>query len=346
MNAQAQNWGEIRMQRIRSLLVFPLFPCVFAFTILLSIGCDSKDPSAGQSGVQKLTLQLNWKPEPQFGGFYAAPFDAHGLKVDVREGGVGTPTVQMVATEQVPFGVVSADEVVLNRAHGGDVVALLAVFQTNPQGLMTRASRGFTDIGDIFRNDGTVAMQQGLPYANFLKSKYGFDQVRIVPSPGGDLSVFLKDEKYAMQCFATSEPLAARKAGVAPKTFLVADAGYNPYTTVLVTHGNSLRARPEIVQKVTDAVRAGWVAYLADPAMTNEAMHKLNPSMDLATFAASAVAQKPLIESAAIGSMTLDRWQTLCGQLAELKVVQVAPDAAKCFAPTASKPIAPGTQTK
>src|SRR5688572_7526152 len=282
MNAETQRLGEMQMQRIRScFLVFPRLLCVSAFILLFSIGCDSK-PSGGASGGggEKLTLQLNWKPEPQFGGFYAAPFAKHGLNVEVREGGVGTPTVQMVATEQVPFGVVSADEVVLNRAQGGDVVALFAVYQTNPQGLMTRASRGLKDIGQIFATDGTVAMQQGLPYANFLKNKYGFEKVRIVPSPGGDLSVFKSDEKYTMQCFVTSEPLAAKKAGIEPKTFLVADAGYNPYTTVLVTHGNYLRAHPDVVQKVTQAVREGWTAYLADPAKTNEAMHKLNPSMD------------------------------------------------------------------
>ncbi len=332
------------MQRVRLLFfLFPLLPCISAFT---STGCDTKESGAAKGGVQQLTLQLNWKPEPQFGGFYAAPFDRHGLNVEVREGGVGTPTVQMVATEQVPFGVVSADEVVLNRAQGGDVVALFAVYQTNPQGLMTRASRGLTDIGDIFKNGGTVAMQQGLPYANFLRNKYGFDKVRIVHSPGGDLTVFLRDEAYTMQCFATSEPLAARQAGVTPKTFLVADAGYNPYTTVLVTHGNYLRANPDIIQKMIDAVHEGWGFYLADPAATNDVMHKLNPAMDLATFAQSAAAQKPLIATAEVGSMTLDRWQTLCNQLAELKVVQAAPDAAKCFVPMASTAIAPATRAK
>jgi NitT/TauT family transport system substrate-binding protein len=316
--------------------------CVLCGSIAFALSaCDSNQSGASSGGGgsgEKLTLQLNWKPEPQFGGFYAAPFDKHGLNVEVREGGVGTPTVQMVATEQVPFGVVSADEVVLNRAQGGDVVTLFAVYQTNPQGLMTRASRGFTDIGDIFKNEGTVAMQQGLPYANFLKNKYGFDKVRIVPSPGGDLTVYLKDEKYTMQCFVTSEPLAAKKAGAAPQTFLIAGAGYNPYTTVLVTHGNYLRTHPDVVQKVTDAVREGWTSYLADPANTNQAMQKLNPSMDAQTFADSAAAQRPLIETEetaqnGIGSMTLERWQTLAKQLADLKVIPSAPDAAKMFIP-------------
>jgi len=325
-------------QTSRSFLLCVL--SVLCGSLFFTPGCDSKPSGAASSGGgENLVLQLNWKPEPQFGGFYAAAFDKHGLNVEVREGGVGTPTVQMVATEQVPFGIVSADEVILNRANGGDVVALFAVYQTNPQALMTRASRNLSDIGDIFKTDGTVAMQQGLPYANFLKNKYGFDKVRIVPSPGGDLSVYLKDEKYTMQCFATSEPLAAKKAGVEPKTFLVADAGYNPYTTVLVTHGKYLAAHPDVVQKVVDAVREGWTSYLADPTATNAAMNKLNSAMDLATFADSAAAQKALIETSetkqnGLGSMTLARWQTLAKQLTDLGVVTTAPDAAKCFIPT------------
>src|SRR5688572_7456556 len=109
MNAETPRSGEMQMQKIRPLfLIFPRLLCVSAFILLLSMGCESKESGAASSGDAKLTLQLNWKPEPQFGGFYAAPYDKRGLKVDVREGGVGTPTVQMVATEQVAFGVVSA----------------------------------------------------------------------------------------------------------------------------------------------------------------------------------------------------------------------------------------------
>ena len=44
----------------------------------------------------KIRLALNWKPDPQFGGFYAAPYQAHGLDVDILPGGAGTPTIQMV----------------------------------------------------------------------------------------------------------------------------------------------------------------------------------------------------------------------------------------------------------
>src|SRR5687767_1535277 len=96
--------------------------------LLFLTGCEKQ---ASPSGPAKVTIQLNWKPEPQFGAFYTAKELAqkHGIEIDVVPGGVGTPTVQMVAAGKVPFAVVSADEVVIARSNGADVVALLAVYQ-------------------------------------------------------------------------------------------------------------------------------------------------------------------------------------------------------------------------
>jgi NitT/TauT family transport system substrate-binding protein len=353
MNAKTPRRQGIRRKKFNA---FAWRLGVLAF-IGLMIGCrkteDVAAPAGGAGAQQTVTLQLNWKPEPQFGAFYAAKesgaFAKHNLDVDIVPGGVGTPTVQMVSAGKVPFAVVSADEGVVARSNGADVVALFAVYQTNPQALMAHASRGFKSIGDIFTHEGTVAMQRGLPYASFLEQKFGFDKVKIVPSPGGDLSAFRNDPNYTMQCFATSEPLAAKKAGLDPQTFLVADAGYNPYTTVLVTRGDYAKANPQVVSSMVAGVRDGLRAYLDDPSKTNATMQQLNPSMDAQTFADAAHVQKPLIETPetatiGLGGMTAARWEALCRQLAELKVVNKAPPAPDCFiAPPAPAATSPAT---
>ena len=284
---------------------------------------------------RKIRLALNWKPDPQFGGFYAAPYEKHGLDVDILPGGAGTPTVQMVGAGSAEFGIVSADELVIARSQGNDVVALFAVYQTNPQGIMVHASRKLASLADVFKG-GTLALQRGLPYARFLEKKYGFDKVKIVPSPGGDISVFLTDPNFAQQCFIVSEPLAAKHKGTDVQAFSVADAGYNPYTTVLATAGDSLRKDPEQAQSMAGAVREGWRAYLDDPQPTNLRMHQLNPTMALEVFAEVADAQKPLIKTEetrpnGLGSMTVERWQTLIAELQELGDIRNAPAAGDCF---------------
>lgn len=280
--------------------------------------------------TSKMRLALNWKPDPEFGGFYAADYKKHGLDVEILPGGAGTPTVQMVGAGSAEFGIVSGDEILLARSKGNDVVALFASFQQNPMAIMAHESRHLTSIGDVVK-EGTLAIQIGLPYARILKQKYGFDKVKVVPSPAGDITPFLNDEKFAQQCFITAEPLAARRKGAKVQVFPVADLGYNPYTQVMAASGDMVRKQPEVVKAMVAAVREGWRTYLDNPKPANERMQALNPSMDMTTFNEVAEAQKPLIDAAELGKMTKERWETLAQQLKELGDIPQAPPVEECF---------------
>lgn len=282
--------------------------------------------------VARVKLALNWVPEPEFGGFYAArdqgAFKKHGLEVELLGGGAGVPVLQMVATGQVEFGIVSADELLTARARGVDLIPLFAVYQASPQAIMVHASRGAKGIQDVL-SSGTIALEPGLPYAAYLKKKYGFDKVKVVPYDGG-VAQFVTNKDFAQQCFITSEPIAARRQGADPVVFLVADEGFNPYSALVVTRREMWKEQPERVRSFVAAVREGWRAYLDNPAPANAVMGKLNTTLDAETFAAAAQAQKPLIETEetrarGLGSMTRERWETLGRQLVELGLIEKAP---------------------
>lgn len=293
-------------------------------------GCGKKHVDA--EGRAAVVLALDWVPEPEFGGFYAAresgAFARHGLDVEIRGGGAGVPVVQMVASGQVQFGIAGADEVITARARGADVAPVFATFQTSPQGIMVHASRGYKTLADALQA-GTLAIEPGLPYAAFLKKKYGGFGARIVPYDGG-VARFMVDPTFAQQCFVTAEPLAARRRGGDPQVFLVADEGFNPFAGVVIVKRSLLSEHPDRVKGFVLAAREGWAGYLADPSATNAVMQKLNPSMDAETFAAAAAAEKPLTGSEdarahGLGSMARERWQTLGNQLADLGIVDRAP---------------------
>jgi len=304
---------------------------ILASLLLLALaGCDSK-PSAPAPGGAKakaaVKLQLDWVAEPEFGGFYAAresgAFEKEGLVVEIAGGGAGVPVVQMVATGKTDFGIAGADEILTARARGADLVPIFAVYQKSPQAIMTHAARGARSLADVLAG-GSLAIEPGLSYAAFLKKKYGFDKVKIVPYDGG-VARFLTDKELAQQCFVTSEPIAANKKGSDPQVFLVADEGFNPYLGVVITRSAMLKEKLDVVKAFVRAARAGWRGYLADPAPANAVMGKLNTAMDAETFAAAAVAQKPLIEQGGnVGAMTKERWDTLGKQLVELGILQKA----------------------
>lgn len=294
------------------------------------------------TGVDRVTLQLNWLPEPEFGGIYEAArsgaFARRALDVTILKGGPDVPAVQMAAAGRVDFAIAAADEVVSLREKGADVVALFATYQTSPQAIMVRASRDVKDIPALLRAGGVLIAQPGLAYLKHLRKAYGLAGTKIVPYGSGAMAQFLDPARrdVAMQCFVFAEPLAARRNGVETRVFLVADTGFDPYTAVVITSGVALRRNPAVAARLVAALREGWTAYLANPAPANEVMARLNPSMDLATFADAAAAQRPLLESAethahGLGAMRLERWQTLAAQLLDLGIVErpVAPEA--CF---------------
>lgn len=224
----------------------------------------------------------------------------------------------------------AADEILLARAKGNDVVALFAVFQNNPMGIMAHASRKLQSIEDVLKS-GTLAIQSGLPYARLLQKKFGFDRVKVVPSPGGDLTAFLNDENFAQQCFLMDEPLQARRKGVEVTVFAVSDIRYNPYTTVLAAGGDYLRENPETAKNMVAAAREGWRGYPDNAAPTSDRMHTLNPTMDASSYAEIAAAQEVLIESNSLGKMTRERWDTLAAQLKDLGDIPQAPPTGECF---------------
>ncbi|MEZ4301218.1 MAG: ABC transporter substrate-binding protein [Polyangiaceae bacterium] len=317
---------------------------LIAGAAIAAVGCggsgSGESPSgsgtAGGAAATKVKLALNWVPEPEFGGFYAAreegSFAKQGLDVEIMPGGAGVPVVQMVAGGQADFGISGADEILTARSRGADVVGVFAIYQKAPQGIMARPEK--TSMADVFAS-GTVALEPGLAYAQFLKKKYGFDKVKIVPYDGG-VARFLSEKDYSQQCFATSEPLAARRKGVDPKVFLVADEGFNPYQGVVIVKKSTWESKPDLVKRFVAAAREGWQKYQDDPSKANAVMAKLNTAMDAETFAEAAKAQRDLVatdetKANGLGSMTKERWETLAKQLVELGQLEKEPNAGEAF---------------
>jgi NitT/TauT family transport system substrate-binding protein len=282
--------------------------------------------SLSMAAPVKTKLALNWKAEPEFGGFYTAQIDKlyekNNLQAEIIQGGAGTPTVQMLAAGQVDFGIVSGDEIAIARSNGADVVALFAVFQTAPYAFMLHVESPIKNIEALFKSKSTVAVVKGLPYVSYLEKKYGFKSIKTVPYAGG-ITNFLADKNFVQQCFVSSEPLLAAKQGVKTKTFLVADTGFNPYTVVLATNGETLRKNPELVRNMVKAVKAGWENYLKNPKATHELIAKLNSSMTVEGMEQIHKVEATLIESAetkksGLGVMTDKRWSDLISQLKDL----------------------------
>ncbi len=300
---------------------------VLLFALLLA-GCggDTRDGA--------VRLALNWFPEHEHGGYYAAladgGYEQAGLKVDILPGGPQAPVLARVASGDVAYGVVNADDVLVGRAAGVPVVTLMAPIQTSPVCIMVHAASGFTRIGDV--RDVTLAVQVASPYWQFLRRQVAFPGVEVVPY-AGTIAEFLRNPKFAQQAYVISEPILAREKGADPRCFLVADEGFNPYTSVLVTSEARLRDDPDGVRRMTEASIAGWTSYLADPKPATDAILAVNPEIGRNTLEKGFEALVPLVrgDGVPIGSMTAARWQALAEQLRTIGVLANAVDGSTAF---------------
>lgn len=308
---------------------------VVAISLLLA-GCGKSAPetAATKPGdtpkLQAVSLALNWFPEAEHGGFYAALvhgyYEEAGLDVKILSGGPNSQVVPQVAKGSVMFGVSNADNVLFGRAQQADVVAVMAPLQLSPRCIMVHESSGIKSFDDL--KDVTLAMNGNLAFARYLQKKFPLDGVQIVPY-SGNISKFLLDKNFAQQAYNFSEPFLAKKGGGDPKNLMVSDLGFNPYTSLLIASEKTVNENSQLVEKMTAASVRGWSKYLESPDETNARIHQENPEMKLDILEFGAAALKPLVlddvaQAQGIGTMTLERWKTLVEQLVETD--QLKPD--------------------
>jgi NitT/TauT family transport system substrate-binding protein len=294
-----------------------------AAAALAGCGRSTADRETANDGLTQVTLQLNWFPEVEHGGFYAALVHGYykdaGLDVTIRSGGPETPVVQLVARGNATFGVVNADNVLFGRAQQAPIVALLASLQNSPRCLIVHESSGIQGFDDL--RNMTIAMSASNAYTHFLRRKLPLDGVQIVPYTGS-VAPFLVDKSYAQQGYVFSEPFIARKEGGDPKVLMVSELGFNPYTSLLFTSEAVLTGSGEVARKMVAASVRGWAKYVESPQETNRYIHQVNPQMDLDILEFGAKEIVPLVlddesRRLGIGTMSLARWQALAEQLIE-----------------------------
>ncbi len=305
------------------------------FLLALCTGCKNKPPA---NGLFPITLQTDWYPQPEMGGFYQAQmqglYKAAGLDVTIAPGGPSIVSDQQVATGQAQFAMESSDQILVSVSRGLPLVAVAATMQQDPQAIMVHANSSIHNFPDL--ENHAIAAKPGSIWFEYLVSRYNLHNVRQIPATYS-VANFLQDPDYIQQCFVTSEPYFARKAGADVRTILISSSGYQPYR-IFFTSRSFLAAHPDIVDKFVKASIQGWKNYLDDPAMVDAELGKLNPAMstDQMQFSVQTLKDQHFIDGLGtpdshLGHFTAERWNNLYQQLVSLKVTAQPIDPATAY---------------
>ncbi len=308
--------------------------CICVFLVLL-VGCNasqdtskqSKQPDAEvTSKLRPVRLLLNWYPEAEHGGFYAAKelglFEAEGLDVTIVPGGKTTVIAQELTLGRVEFGVANADDVLVAAQQDAPIVAVMTPMQHTPRCIMVREETGIKTFEDL--KDVTLLLDSSRAFVPYLKSLGYLQDVTIAPY-FGSIAPLVANERFGCQGYSFSEPFLAQQEGMKVKSLMVSEIGYDPYCSLLVTSSKVIDQQPEVVRKVVQASAKGWQAYLESPDKTNEVILKANTQgMTMEALQFGAVAIKPLSQpedEQQFGSMSSSRWSTLIEQLEKVDFI-------------------------
>jgi NitT/TauT family transport system substrate-binding protein len=298
----------------------------FLFAALVFPGCH-RQPAT--TGLTKITLQADWYPQPEHGGFYTALvkgyYQDQGLDVTIQPGSQYAIPDQQVSVGAAQFGMGSSDRTLESVADGHPLVAVAATMQSDPQGIMVREDSPVHSFPDL--HGRTVAVKPGSTWFQYLTRRYHLNDVREIPATMS-VANFVNDPNYIQQAFATSEPFFAHQAGIPTRVLLTKEAGYNPYRVMFTTQ-DFLRRHPETVASFVRASIHGWREYLNDPSAAHALIAKLNPALspEWMNFSWQGLRDGHFVAGddptgAELGQMTAARWATMYQQLVDLKVIE------------------------
>ena len=314
------------------------FAVVFILFIAAALtGCRNQR-SARESGLAPVRLQLDWYPQPEQGGFFAAQllgyYKAEGLDVTILPLPQYGSVAQLVSTGKADFGLGSSDQILEWDSNGLPLVAVSATMQHDPQAIMVHKDSPIRDFKDL--EGHTIAAQTGATWLKYVISRYQLHNVREVQTT---LSIanFLADPGYVQQIFITSEPFFAKQAGAEVRTLLISSSGYDPYR-VCFTSRDFAAQHPDIVAKFVRASIRGWNEYLRNPGPTNAHLLELNPALNPAqeAYTAQALRDGGFVNGgdatgAQTGRMTAERWNTSYQQLKSLGILNGPIDPAESY---------------
>ncbi len=300
-------------------------------------------PQAGAQTLDQVRFGTNWVAEAEHGGYYQALADGtykkYGLDVTIVSGGPNVNNRILLPVGKLDF-FMSANSLQSFDAveHNIPTIAVAASFQKDPQVLLAHPGKA-DKLEDLKKLTLFVSKEGVASYFQWLKADYGFDEAKVKPYTFNP-QPFLADRNSAMQGYVTSEPYAIETQGhFKPKIFLLADHGFNTYSTLIETRRDLVENKPDLVQRFVDASAIGWYHYIyGDASAGNALIKKQNPEMTdaLLTYSIAKMKEFGIVDSGdsvklGIGAMTDARMKSFFDKMVHAGVVKPGVDYRKAY---------------
>jgi signal transduction histidine kinase/ABC-type nitrate/sulfonate/bicarbonate transport system substrate-binding protein len=279
---------------------------------------------ANQPPLTQVKLQLKWKHQFQFAGYYAAIAQGYyrdaGLDVQLIEGSPDHDPTEEVIDGHADYGVGNSD-LLLFRNQGHPVVVLADIFQHSPLILVARAASGAKDLQALHDKKLMMIPSESAEIFAYFKHE-GVDPTKLNVRPHTfNIEDFINGTVDAMSAYSTDEPFKLMARGVDFYTFVPRSGGIDFYGDCLFTTADEIRRHPRQVRAFREASLKGWAYAMAHPEeIVDLIMRDYNTqgnTREQYLFEARETAELMHPELIEVGHMNPGRWQAMADTYAE-----------------------------
>jgi signal transduction histidine kinase/ABC-type nitrate/sulfonate/bicarbonate transport system substrate-binding protein len=298
-------------------------------SVLVALLMLAAAPAHGQSRRDEpdhVTLQLKWRHQFQFAGYYAAVAKGYyrdaGLEVSIVEAQPGIEPMQEMVEGRATFGVGTTD-LLLMRRDGKQVVVLADIFQHSPLALMVLSGNELRNIHTL--SDGKLMIEPHSAELFAYLTEEGIDPEGLdLVEHDFDVESLISGEVDAMSVYASDEPYQLAARGIPYVLLRPIESGIDFYGDNLFTMRSEIDQRPDVVRRFVDASMLGWQYAMAHPeeiAALITTQYQTEKSLPHLLFEASAM--QPLVNAnvVEVGYINAGRWERIAQKYANFGMV-------------------------
>jgi NitT/TauT family transport system substrate-binding protein len=252
-----------------------IFLTLIIFLALLT-ACTS-GRSSPATGLQPLSLQLQWITQAQFAGFYVALekgwYRQEMIDLTIKPGGAEVAVVDQVAAGASDFGTAFLSDLSVAIQKGQPVISIAQIQQMNGLFLIAKKTSGIKRPGDLSGKRIGIWGASWEAQLNALLGRQGIsrDQVKIIPQ-GYDMQAFLKGDMDVASAMVYNEYHQVLEAGLKLQDINIIDYalyGLGFPGDSLFTTRRLVEQNPDICVRMLRASLRGWQYAIDNP---NEAV--------------------------------------------------------------------------
>ena len=276
--------------------------------------------------IAEITLQLKWKHQYQFAGYYAAQqmgyYRDAGLKVTIKEAGTSIDPLTSVMTGDADFAVGSSD-VLLLKEQGFEPVILANIFQHSAVGFLSLGSSNVQNIHDLATRKIMIEKGSTELYAYLYAEGVDLSKLNLIEHEFSTEKL-LNGEIEAITIYTTNEPYLFQKDNIPYTVFSPIMGGLDFYGDNLFTSQSKIDENPELVNAFLEASLKGWQYAMSNKEETVDLMlqeYDVPKSREHLLYEANETETLIMPEVVPIGFTSHERWDRTQAYYASLGIL-------------------------